>query len=257
MRAGAGSRSVPVGPLRVIWQETAHPMPFQLFDVILGGVMLVSALLALMRGFTREVLSLVAWGLAALAAVGAFYSADLHKFAMQYIQPEPLAIAVSCGVVFLAVLIVVSLITVKIADMVLDSAAGGFDRSIGFVYGLARGFLLVVVAYMFYAWLIPPNKREDWIRNARSLPAIEKTRDLVVSMLPEKFAGTFQEQAVGATPADQLQSGDQTNESTYKKSDKQTLDNLIESTQQNRANQQSAPQPVPPTGNQDNSNQQN
>ncbi len=110
---------------------------------------------------------------------------------------------------------------------------------------------------MFYAWLIPPNKREDWIRNARSLPAIEKTRDLVVSMLPEKFAGTFQEQAVGATPADQLQSGDQTNKSTYKKSDKQTLDNLIESTQQNRAIQQSAPQPVPPTGNQDNSNQQN
>jgi len=232
-------------------------MPFQLFDVILGGVMLVSALLALMRGLTREVLSLVAWGLAALAAVGAYYSADLHKFALQYIQPEALAIAVSCGVVFLSVLIVVSLITVKIADMVLDSAAGGFDRTMGFIYGAARGFLLVVVAYMFYAWLIPPNKREDWIRNARSLPAIEKTRDLVVSMLPAKFAGTFQETAVGAAPTDQTQPGDQSSESTYNKSDKQTLDNLIESTQQNRANQQSTPQPAPQTDNQTNTNQQN
>lgn len=237
-------------------------MPFQLFDVILGGVMLVSALLALMRGFTREVLSLVAWGLAALAAVGAFYSADLHKFAMQYIQPEALAIAVSCGVVFLAVLIVVSLITVKIADMVLDSAAGGFDRTMGFIYGAARGFLLVVVAYMFYAWLIPPNKREDWIRNARSLPAIEKTRDLVVSMLPAKFAGTFQETAVGAAPSDQTQPGDQSNQSTYNKTDKQTLDNLIESTQQNRAiqqtaPQQTAPQQAPQTNDQSNTSQQN
>ncbi len=232
-------------------------MPFQLFDVILGGVMLVSALLALMRGFTREVLSLIAWGLAAFAAVGAFYSVDLHKFAMQYVQPEALAIAVSCGVVFLVVLIVVSLITVKIADMILDSSAGAFDRSLGFVYGLGRGFLLVVVAYMFYAWLIPPNKREDWIRNARSLPAIEKTRDFVVSLLPDKFAGTFQETAVGVAPADQPQPGDQSGESTYKRSEKQTLDNLIESTQQNRAVPQSVPQQVPQLGGQDNTGQQN
>jgi membrane protein required for colicin V production len=190
--------------------------------------------------------------------VGAYYSADLHKFALQYIQPEALAIAVSCGVVFLAVLVVVSVITVKIADMVLDSAAGGFDRTLGFLYGAARGFLLVVVAYMFYAWLIPPNKREDWIRNARSLPTIEKTRDYVVSMLPEKFAGTFQETAVGNAPVDQTQPSDQSNESNYNKSDKQTLDNLIESTQQNRATQQTVPeQQVPQTSDQTNSGQQN
>ena len=232
-------------------------MPFQLFDVILGGVMLVSALLALMRGFTREVLSLIAWGLAALAAAGAFYSADMHKFALQYIQPEALAVTVSCGVVFLVVLIVVSLITVKIADMILDSSAGGFDRTLGFLYGLGRGFLLVVVAYMFYAWLIPPQKREDWIRNARSLPAIEVTKTFVVSLLPAKFAGTLEELAVGNAVPDQSQSDDQNVDPSYRKSGQQTLDNLIESTQQNKASQQPVPQQVPDTGTQDNTNQQN
>jgi membrane protein required for colicin V production len=232
-------------------------MPFQLFDVLLGGVMLVSALLALMRGFTREVLSLIAWGLAALAAAGAFYSADMREFALQYVQPEALAIAVSSGVVFLVVLIVVSLITVKIADMILDSSAGPFDRTLGFFYGLGRGFLLVVVAYMFYAWLIPANKREDWVRNARSLPVIVETRDFVLSLLPAKFAGTLQETAIGRPGAEQKPAGDQSGELGYKKSSTQPLDQLIESTQQNRAMPPSVPRQVPQFGNQNNTSPQN
>jgi membrane protein required for colicin V production len=236
-------------------------MPFQLFDVLLGGVMLVSALLALMRGFTREVLSLIAWGLAALAAAGAFYSADMREFALQYVQPEALAIAVSSGVVFLVVLIVVSLITVKIADMILDSSAGPFDRTLGFFYGLGRGFLLIVVAYMFYAWLIPANKREDWIRTAGSLPPIEATCDFVVSLLPAKFTSSMEgtrgcKFGVGAD-AVQTQSGDQAGESGYKKSTTMPLDNLIESSQQNKATQQGPPQQTPQFGNQNNTGTQN
>ena len=43
-------------------------MSLHLLDFILLGIMLISGLLALMRGFTREVLSLVAWGAAAVAA---------------------------------------------------------------------------------------------------------------------------------------------------------------------------------------------
>ena len=46
-------------------------MPFQLLDLIIIGIMLISGLLALMRGFTREVLSLLAWAIAGLAALGA------------------------------------------------------------------------------------------------------------------------------------------------------------------------------------------
>ena len=83
--------------------------------------MLISGLLALMRGFTREVLSLVAWGVAAVArpifAIKPQSSADLAK---QYVDQEILAkIAVGAGV-FLIVLIIVSLISVKISDSVVD-----------------------------------------------------------------------------------------------------------------------------------------
>ena len=134
-------------------------MSLQLLDLILIGTMLVSALLALSRGFTRETLSLIAWGAAGLAAAGAILSPDVMKIAKTYIQPEIVAtVGVGAGV-FLIVLIVTSLIGVKIADWVLDSAAGPFDRTLGFAYGLARGLLLVVVAYVFYIWLVPTDKR--------------------------------------------------------------------------------------------------
>ena len=74
-------------------------MPFQLLDLILVAIMLVSGLLALMRGFTREVLSLVAWGCAAAAAFFAIHSQSLLDLANQYIKPEIAAkIAVAGGV---------------------------------------------------------------------------------------------------------------------------------------------------------------
>jgi membrane protein required for colicin V production len=223
-------------------------MPFQLLDVILGGVMLISALLALMRGFTREVLSLIAWGLAAVAALGAYYSEPLHAALKQYIQPDALAIAVGSGAAFLIVLIVVSLISVKLADWILDSSAGPFDRTLGFFYGLARGLLLVVVAYMFYVWLKPAERREDWVKNARSLPVIEATRDVIVSFLPAKFAETLAE---SAGDAGALKPGtEQEGESGYKNNQQRVLDQLIESTQQNKATQQ-----TPQFGNETNTQQ--
>jgi uncharacterized membrane protein required for colicin V production len=150
-------------------------MPFEMLDFILGGIMLLSALLALTRGFTREVLSLVSWGLAAAAGLFAAFNAELVAFALDYVQSDIIARIAVGGAVFLVVLIILSIISVRVADWVLDSAAGPFDRTFGMIYGLARGLLLVAIAYLFYVWLVPPEKREDWVRNARSLAVIEAT----------------------------------------------------------------------------------
>ena len=155
-------------------------MPFQLLDLILIGIMIISGLLALMRGFTREVLSLLAWGIAGIAALGAVLSPQLNQLAGQYLQPDVVAKIALGGGVFLIVLIIMSLISVRVADWVLDSAAGAFDRTMGFAYGLARGLLLVAIAYLFYVWLVPEQKQEDWIRNARLLPVVKEVSTVVI-----------------------------------------------------------------------------
>ncbi|MGE3877018.1 MAG: CvpA family protein [Parvibaculaceae bacterium] len=121
-------------------------MPFQLLDLILAGIMIISGLLALMRGFTREVLSLIAWGAAAVAAYFAIHSKELVGFAGQYLQPDIVGKIAVGGGAFLVVLIVVSLISVKLSDVVVDSAAGAIHRTPRIYNGLGRGLVLDVIA---------------------------------------------------------------------------------------------------------------
>lgn len=222
-------------------------MPFQLLDLILVGTMLISGLLALMRGFTREILSLMAWGVAAMAALGAVLSPELNALVGQYLQPDIVAKIALCGGVFLVVLIVMSLISVRIADWVLDSAAGAFDRTMGFAYGLARGLVLIVIAYLFYIWLVPKEKHEDWVKNARLLPVIESVGGVVISFLPADIAEVLKGKTYisnestppaagtqpGAAPSDQ-------EEESYQPGQQRNLNQLIESTQ---GGNKSAPAP--------------
>jgi membrane protein required for colicin V production len=216
-------------------------MPFQLLDLILIGIMLISGLLALMRGFTREVLSLLAWGIAAVAALGAVLSPELNQLAGQYLQPEIVAKIALGGGVFLIVLIIMSLISVRIADWVLDSAAGAFDRTMGFVYGVVRGLLLVAIAYLFYVWLVPEQKQEEWVRNARLLPVVKEVSTVVISFLPADVADvlrnktyvTGQDGAPGAPAAE--------DEEGYQAGQQQNLNRLIESTDGNTTGRQQQP----------------
>lgn len=230
-------------------------MPFQLLDLILVGIMLVSGLLALMRGFTREVLSLIAWGVAAIAALGAVLSPELNALVSQYLQPDIVAKIALGGGVFLVVLIVMSLISVRIADWVLDSAAGAVDRTMGFVYGLGRGLLLVVVAYLFYIWLVPKEKHEDWIRNAQLLPVIENVGGVVISFLPADIAEVLKGKTYisgqPANPPAATQPGSQPDqeEENYQPGQQRNLNQLIESTQGGQGGQSTqGSQSAPPAG---------
>jgi membrane protein required for colicin V production len=209
-------------------------MPFQLLDLILIGIMLISGLLALMRGFTREVLSLVAWGGAALAAFFAIKQQALLDLVMPYVD-KPILAQIAVGAVsFLLALIIISLISVKISDVVVDSAIGAFDRTLGFLYGLGRGFVLVAIAYLFYGWLLPFDKQEDWVRNAKSLPAIKYVGETLLSFMPPDIAETLTNTALmknpdnTATKPGQATAEPGKGQPGYQSTETQGLDNLIE-----------------------------
>jgi membrane protein required for colicin V production len=158
-------------------------MPISWLDVILAAIMLISGFLAMLRGLTREVLSILSWAVAALATLYLFpqYQSQVRL----YIEPPLLADAVLAAGIFIVVLIVVSLITSRISDKVLDSRVGALDRTLGFIFGLARGLVLVVIAYLFFSWLVPEETQPQWIREARSLPILKRTGDAIVSLLPD------------------------------------------------------------------------
>jgi membrane protein required for colicin V production len=164
-------------------------MPITLLDIILLLVMLVSGLLALIRGFMREILSIGAWGVAALVTLYSY--PRVLPLAKQYFASDSVAAAVSAGGIFLGTLLIVSIITARISDMVLDSRVGALDRTLGFLFGLARGLVIVVVAFLFFAWLVPDRSQPEWVRSAKSKLVLQNTGQWLMSMLPDDPESTI------------------------------------------------------------------
>jgi len=152
-------------------------------DLAVITVVLVSGMLALLRGFTREVLAILSW-VAAAAAAYFFYPLAL-PYIKPYVSKDEIALAASVASVFFVALIAVSLITVKLSDVILDSKVGALDRTLGFLFGAVRGALLAVVAFVFYSWLVPETNQPEWIKDARAKPFLTAGGEKLREMLPD------------------------------------------------------------------------
>lgn len=178
----------------------AGTMPITLLDIVLIVVMLVSGLLAMVRGFMREVLSITAWLLAAAATLYSY--AKLLPLAKQYFNNDIVAAVAVVGGVFLVTLLVVSVLTIRISDMVLDSRVGALDRTLGFLFGLARGLVIVVVAFQFFTWLVPDRSQPEWVRSAKSRVVLAGTGQWLMSMLPDDPESTILKKLKKPKPED-------------------------------------------------------
>lgn len=162
-------------------------------DLGLIAICAISGLLAMYRGLTREVLSILSW---ALAAVATLYFVLYHRdvavgIADQYGQSKTV-VQIALGVaIFIVVLLVVHFITVRISDGLLESRVGMIDRILGLAFGVVRGFLLVVIGYMLFAFFVDNKSMPDAVKNAASLPYIQSTgqtiMDMLVNVVPANF----------------------------------------------------------------------
>ena len=162
---------------------------FQILDFVLFGIMLISGLLAMARGLVRELLSLAAWGLAIVASYYALHNKQVMDLAGHYFDPnKPIMAQVAVGAgAFVVVFIFLSLIGMRISDRSTASGFGVVDRTLGLIYGGARGLVLVSVCYIFYVWAVPGDRQEDWIKNAASLPVITNVSEIIKSYLPPQI----------------------------------------------------------------------
>jgi len=153
-------------------------------DITLIVVMLISAFLAMVRGFIREVLSLAGW--AAVAGAAFFAYLKLTGPVLQFFSGanEILVKGATVAIVALVALIVVTILTTRISDKILDSKAGALDRTLGILFGLGRGLILVAVIFAFYHWWAP---NDPYTRNAKSQVILLGTAEWLERLMPDNL----------------------------------------------------------------------
>lgn len=179
-------------------------MSLTIFDMAILFVLGVSGILALLRGLVRESLSIIVWILAGLIAYVAF--PELRQLAGNYIANVWIADAVTLIVVFLAPLICLKIVAMVIAETVPSGLFGSFDRLLGAGYGLARGALIVSLAYLGLNMINEPEHHPAWIKDAQFLPYVHDGAEFLAGLVPEDIldAETWQampEGGLGGNPA--------------------------------------------------------
>jgi membrane protein required for colicin V production len=157
-------------------------LPITLADIIVILVLVLSALLAFARGFVHEVLAVAGW-------IGAIFATI---YGLPYVRPHARTLVDNTAVadigaglaLFLVSLVILSLVTRAISQRIRDSQLNALDRSLGFVFGLVRGIVLVAILYIAVDWLMPPPSQPDWIRQARTMPLVESAADVLRSVIP-------------------------------------------------------------------------
>jgi membrane protein required for colicin V production len=166
-------------------------------DIVVLAVIALSTLLALGRGFVKEVLSIFGW---IGAAIGTFlifvYVPAVKEFARKQITEPVLADIVCAVALFVVLLIVLGFVNHAISSRVHASALGPLDKSLGLVFGLVRGVVLVALAYMAMTdWFMPSREqRPDVINQARTEPYVAMAADFIKSRIPQSWkdkAGTI------------------------------------------------------------------
>ncbi len=176
--------------------------PINPFDAAVVAVVLISALIALWRGFVKEVLSLAAWAGAALVALWGHRYAQ--PYARTFIDSDLLSSIVAGVALFVVSLLVFAMIAHGIAALVHKSnALSAVDRSLGFAFGLARGGLLLGLGWLALAWALPVEKQPGWLHDSRTRPAVEWVAEFLIGLAPPEFRGQVRQAGAEADRAGQ------------------------------------------------------
>jgi len=167
------------------------------FDLAVLGVIALSSIFAFARGFVREALSIVAWVGAALITLYGF--THVYGFVVRFVTTPLLADLVAGAGLFVVSLIVLTILTGYLARFVQSSALSPIDRTLGLIFGVARGVFLVSLAYLVLDISLPQNDRPGWIKQAKSEPFLAQGAELLRGALPEPL------QMKGAAAGDDAQ----------------------------------------------------
>ncbi len=151
-----------------------------MFDVIILVLIFISALFAFFRGLSLELLSISVWIISFFVSYA--YGKNLINFFNKIVNNILISTAISYVLVFLIVFVIFSFLTRKFSVFIKESYVGLIDKSLGFIFGILRGYVIVGLCFFLFDYFYN-GKRLEFIDNSKIIPVIKITNNEIFRFL--------------------------------------------------------------------------
>lgn len=154
-------------------------------DIGVVVITLISAFLAMLRGFSREVLSLLSWVLA--AALSYEFHHQLADYLNNFFPHPRITLIIAIALIFIVSLVIISLITIKFSNLIAHSVLGPLDRFLGLFFGVARGLIVCALGFLLLISMVNEKNRPLWLNTAKATPLLSELAHKLQILLPVDF----------------------------------------------------------------------
>ena len=156
-------------------------------DLVILGVIVLSSLISLIRGFVKESISLVTWVIAGVVAFRYFIPlADLLE---PFVNSLTTRKWISGGILFIATLIVGAIVNFIVSQLVSRTGLSGTDKTLGVVFGAARGVLIVSMVVLLAS--LTPMPSAEWWQDSALIGFFQPLAEWIKGLIPQDVAGQF------------------------------------------------------------------
>ena len=165
--------------------EYFNNLYFNIIDIIVFGIILTSCIVATLRGFIKELFSIISWILSLIVAFNFFEKFKIKL--LNHVSQEIIVDFIAFGFPFLGTLILSSIISTWLSPKFDVNGVLIFDKICGFVFGAFRGFLLIILLYLGFLYLIGKDKKlPNTLLEAYSFKYINFSSELLVKFFNNK-----------------------------------------------------------------------
>jgi len=154
-------------------------------DYTIVGLVLISSVIGLLRGFIKEAFSLVIWMVAIW--IGLTFSREFSVFLEEWVDYPSARIAIAFALLFLVTLILGALISYLLGELVRRTGLTGSDRFAGMIFGIARGLVVVSIAVMLAG--LTPLPEDSWWKESMLIPPFQSLAVWLRDQIPLGLAG--------------------------------------------------------------------